>query len=282
MKTNIPQLLQIAAVAVVAAGASGGGFSPEAEALFAAMTVQPDNARKIIINDMIVALIAAGVWDKLDLFYTMAAHDEQAGRLNWVSPGNDTLATGPGNVAPTFTVDMGYSGVGHPAPTGAGFTTGRAETALTKALQNDAHMMTRSLVNQGTNIYSALLYGQLNKFDLCPRTNGVFNFPRWYGFSSSGGAIATDFGNNTFCVGTVASNTAWISINGAAKVLVISPGSAGNQAKSGHIIRMGHPQAEHGGGGGPWDLAFASVGASLSDAETLSFYNATQAYLAAI
>src|SRR5882672_7716492 len=68
---------------------SGGSYSPQATALFAAMIVQPSPTRKTQIDNLILALIAAGVWAKLDRLWVFAAHTEQAGQLNWIAPGTD-------------------------------------------------------------------------------------------------------------------------------------------------------------------------------------------------
>jgi len=84
-------------------------FDPDALTLFAAMTTQPDTARKTLISDTIVALKAAGVWSLLDAVWFMAAHDEQASRLNWKAPASFTLAQ-QGVI--TFTSDRGWQGDG--------------------------------------------------------------------------------------------------------------------------------------------------------------------------
>jgi hypothetical protein len=81
---------------------------PEAQTLFDAMTVEPSEARKAVINAAIIALQAADVWDRLDVIYFMAAHDEQASRLNWKNPGTFTLSAVN---SPIFTVDRGWISV---------------------------------------------------------------------------------------------------------------------------------------------------------------------------
>jgi hypothetical protein len=85
------------------------GLDPDAVTLIAAMTTTPDAARQQVISDHIVALKAAGIWSQLDIYYIMAAHHEQASRLNWKSPGDFTL-TANGGI--TFTVDRGWQGNG--------------------------------------------------------------------------------------------------------------------------------------------------------------------------
>jgi hypothetical protein len=85
------------------------GLDPDAVTLIAAMTTAPDAARQQLISDHIVALKDAGIWSLLDIYYILAAHHEQASRLNWKSPGNFTL-TANGGI--TFTTDRGWQGDG--------------------------------------------------------------------------------------------------------------------------------------------------------------------------
>jgi hypothetical protein len=90
-----------------AGGAPPEPFDPDAEALFARMTVQPSDARKIVINDCIVALKAAGVWPLLDVLWLLAAHDEQAALLNWKA-----ATTTPVALNTVFAIDRGFTGDG--------------------------------------------------------------------------------------------------------------------------------------------------------------------------
>lgn len=107
--------------------AQGSTYSAEANALFAKMTVQPTDTRKTLIDNLIVALKANGVWAKLDLLYVPAAANSQHAALNWKTPGSFTL-TGSG----TFTVDRGYTFDGTSQKYDTGFnpatTTGRLQS----------------------------------------------------------------------------------------------------------------------------------------------------------
>ena len=80
-------------------------LDPATVALLARMTTQPTSARIVLINNLIIGLKNASLWDKLDVFYMMAAHDSQAGRLNWKS-GSYTLSAVS---SPLFTTDRGYT-----------------------------------------------------------------------------------------------------------------------------------------------------------------------------
>lgn len=87
-------------------GLSGGGYDAASAAYFAAMSVQPSNARKAVIDAFIRGLKSDGIWSLLDGCHILAAHDEQAARVDIKTPSR--VATKGG--APVFTVDRGYTG----------------------------------------------------------------------------------------------------------------------------------------------------------------------------
>lgn len=78
-------------------------YSPEALALSARFTTPPDTARKTLINNLIVALKAAGVWAKLGAPYLRAAADSQAARQNWLANQFNSTPV----ASPTFASDRG-------------------------------------------------------------------------------------------------------------------------------------------------------------------------------
>lgn len=112
------------------------GYSPEAKALFSAMTTAPTLARRQLIERTIDGLKASGAWALMDVLYMCAAHADQAGRLNWKSPGQ-FACTNLTN-APTFTADRGFKGNG----TDQGLDTGYNPSVVVgnKFLQDNAHM----------------------------------------------------------------------------------------------------------------------------------------------
>lgn len=77
-------------------------YDADSIALFEKMTIQPTSARKNNINDSIVSLKSAGVWDKIDQLIVGVAHDVQASTLDWKGKSNITLVN-----SPSFTIDSG-------------------------------------------------------------------------------------------------------------------------------------------------------------------------------
>lgn len=109
------------------------GYEPEADALFARMTTAPDETRKGLINDLIIALKAGGSWAKYDGLHVIAAHNAQAASLNWIE---DAYPLTPVN-SPTFTADRGYAGNGS---TSYLEFTGYNPAAAPKHVQNSCHI----------------------------------------------------------------------------------------------------------------------------------------------
>lgn len=109
-------------------------FEAETVAALAAMSVQPDGTRQGLLNDLIAGLKADGVWAKLDWLSLLAAHDEQAGRLNLVNPAQAMTAVN----TPTFETDRGFTGNGTSSYLNSNWNATTASSP--KFVQNSAHM----------------------------------------------------------------------------------------------------------------------------------------------
>lgn len=87
---------------------SGKKYDAATLALFARMPVQPDYIRRDLVNDRMRSGKEKPWWQRLSGVYVHAAHEGQAGRLNWKGPIYDCLPVNN----PAFTVDRGYMGNG--------------------------------------------------------------------------------------------------------------------------------------------------------------------------
>lgn len=136
------------------AALGSGGFSPFSVAIFEAFTTPPTNARKTAIDDCVKALVAGGVWDKLDVLYMLAAADSQAALVNWVNPGtyDGTLVN-----SPTFTADEGFTGNGSSTLITTGFNPTSAPSP--KFIQDSASLFARSLALGGDDFYAGYTTG---------------------------------------------------------------------------------------------------------------------------
>jgi hypothetical protein len=84
----------------------------DAQAIIDQMSTPPASARQLLIDDLVTGLKADGIWSKLDALWVMAAHAEQAARLNWKDPLGTALTAVN---SPSFTADQGYTGDGSSA-----------------------------------------------------------------------------------------------------------------------------------------------------------------------
>jgi len=121
--------------------------NPEALLIVAAMAVLPDDARMTRIDTLVGALKAAGVWTKMDVLWVMAAHDAQAGLINWKNPAALTLGLSP--TPPTFTANQGYQPNGVNSYLITGYNAGVFGGQYTLNL---AHMGVWSLTDSGSGI----------------------------------------------------------------------------------------------------------------------------------
>lgn len=121
-------------------------YSNELVAIMNAMTVRPDPARAALMDRLVISpLKEANIWQTLDLFYMLAAHDSQAALINWKYPGTFTLSTVG---APTFTTDVGFSYDGVDDAHDTGY---RWETAGLNASLNSHFMALWSLSSGQTS-----------------------------------------------------------------------------------------------------------------------------------
>lgn len=108
------------------------------------MTVPPTAARKRLIDTTYRSLTAWSGWTKTDCLFFLAAHDGQAGRVNWKSPGTYDLSVipaGTGPTSPTFVTDRGWTGAGAGATAGGylASTFNPATAPSPKFVQDSAH-----------------------------------------------------------------------------------------------------------------------------------------------
>jgi hypothetical protein len=104
----------------LSAWTDGVTYDADAEAYFAAMSVEPDATRKGLLNDLIVGLKADSIWAKLLGLWVFAAHDEQAARVNAKTPAQVLTAVN----SPAFTTDRSYAGDGATSYLATSFTGG--------------------------------------------------------------------------------------------------------------------------------------------------------------
>lgn len=253
---------------------TGGGvaFDPAAKVLFEAMTTQPSGSRKALVNRYIRALKAAGIWDKLDCLWVMAAHTQQAANLNWVDPGNFTLSP---QSSPTFTADQGYLTNGSSSYVSTGFA---PHTEDGNGKVNNTHLSIRSLTSDaGSNTFDmgARDGAALNRSEIAGRVNGG-GFSARVNQDGGVGAGSAASSKGQFIVSRTASTGFRAYYEGQVLVDITATSSA---RPSSAIIIGATNQAGTPTGYTARRYASASIGAGLSDAEAAAFYAADNAYM---
>jgi hypothetical protein len=251
----------IATTKAAEAAASAALIDPAVTRLIAAMTTKPSIARADLIEHTIQQLKYAGVWDKLDVLYVLAAHNAQAAGLNWITPASYALTP---VAAPTFAADGGYTGNGTTQWLLTGFT---PSVNATKATSAEAAIGVRT----GTiTASSGIDFGTLitNNSDALRLRTGT-DFVRVNGTNptlptpeAAGHLMAIASGGNARAV-----------VNGVANAPVSSASTG--LGTNPLVILSGTTASDR-------QVKYAHYGSSLTDAEALALYTIMEAYLAQI
>lgn len=236
-------------------------YEPEAVALFARMTTEPDATRKSKINTFIKSLKTSGVWAKLDALYVMAAHDAQAARRNWIADQYNLTPI----ASPSFTIDRGYKGDGSSSLLSTGF-------AFATAQQNTAHIGVWDVTELANNLAVAGNETSL----IIPRTSGGSLYGRVNGSVDRavgavpalvGHAIINRSASNAcqgFKNGEQVGTSTETSTSPSSTIMVLLGKSGTGQQFSSHMLPAAH------------------IGASLTGPEVASLYSALQTYLTSV
>lgn len=249
-------------------GRRGVALEPETTAVLSRMTVAPDSTRQGHVNALIKSLKAAGVWDKLDCLYVMAAHDAQAARQNWKQSGFNLT---PVN-APTFVIDRGYRGDGSTSYLGSGFTPSAAGGLFAA---NSAHLGAYPLTDSGlSNEYDVGATTGTNSY--LNSRNGTTIAGRINDASGSAvmGAVASSIGHSVISRPTATERT---SYRDGGPAFTVSGASSSGLVPTAEFRVLA--------GGGQFStrrLAATHWGAALTGSDVVAIYSALQSYLTAV
>lgn len=251
------------------AAEGGASFTPAANVLFAAMTTPPTQARKILINNLIVSLQNAGVWTLLDALYLLAAADSQAATLNWVAPATFTLTpTG----SPTFTTDRGFTGNGSTAYLDTAYTPSTAGKGMTL---NDGHIAGWSLSNLAAATTNRLVGNAIattGRTLLVPRNVGDICSPL---VNDTGGLSVASTSTLGHFIANRSSATALQVYNNGTQLGAIVSASVSLATVPVCFLRDTTNFAS-------LQVASGSIGRSLTAPQAAAFYNAQLTYLQAV
>lgn len=260
--------------AAIKGGGGGPSYDADASALFVRMSVPPDDARKGVINTLIVGLKAAGIWTVLDAIWLIAAHDAQAARLNWKGDVNNISAVN----SPTFTVDRGYAGDGASSYLFLNFDPSANGGVL---VLDSAHFAVWNRTNNTNTGPGVITTSSTRRLQTSPRsaaneigwaTNGGNVLS-----TSTGGSITTavgmTLGNRTGSTATQVDRNG-VQIGSSTDVStglpVFSPtlGALNNNGSPGNFSSR--------------EWAFASLGAGLTPQQRQDYYTLIAAYMTAV
>lgn len=240
------------------------GWSPATTALVARMAAAPPAGRVAAIDGLIRALVAAGIWSRLDQLHVLAAHDPQAARLNWIGPAYELAAYN----SPIFATDRGFKGDGAAAyldaagynPSGGGTRYGLNDASF------GLWVLTPNSVSGGIDMFMGA-----GRMDRRPTMTGDYHVrindgTTAYGAGGDvGGFFVADRPNSAtkrqFRNGTLNASFSVAPTANASYLRVLSTGS---------------------GSYSNVEVAAAFAGASLTDAQHAALYAALRTYLVTV
>lgn len=244
------------------------GLQAATSALIGRMTVAPGSARAALINKLVIDLTAAGLWAKLDALYVLAAHDAQAARLNWLSTSYALTAVN----SPVFTVDRGYAGAGGAVYLATGFDPAAAPSPW--YTQNSAHISAWSLSNfqqTGGLIGNGVANGDAHIYPW-PADNKLYTQVN----AATSDSIVLAASSGCFMASRLSATTHKVYRDGAAVATYTRASTA--PASHAFVVGAGGP----GTGYTTRQIAAATIGAGLTDAEAASLRTAMRDYLAGV
>lgn len=256
-------------------GGGGGGvsYTAEAEALFARMSVAPDNTRKGLINTAILSLLAGAVsgsniWAKLDALYLIAAHDSQAGRLNWKGT-SYTLTMSGGMGTGDFTTDRGFTG----DAVAKWLDTGLADNTAAINWSQDSACFGCWVNQDNATVNSSMGAASSANLRILPKDAGTTGSVRLHkGTSLSVAGQTTRLG---FCAANRSTSTASQFYRGGVSIGTSATVSTAPAATNISILRASSTYSND-------RVAAAVIGGSLTANEHTDLYNALNTFLTAI
>lgn len=254
-------------------------YEPEALSLFARMSSPPSTDRAALINTLIKSLKTAGVWAKLDALYLLAAADAQAARLNWCGTSYDISAVN----GPSFTADRGYTGNGSSAYLETGFNPNTASGA--KYTRDSAHIAFWDRTDRAassTSIEMGLFNGSSFQTHINARWTGNIGLSRINQAVTGqlGPSVASSAG--CYILTRTGSATQTLYKNGASLASNTTASVALSLANDSFVLLAAKFVGSSPGSNTSDQLAYASIGGGLSNADQTALYSAINTYLVAI
>jgi hypothetical protein len=248
------------------AASSYSFVNAEAAAWVAAMSTAPTNARKALIDNLVGSLKSAGFWAKLDWISLLAAHSNQAARLNGINPAQSMTAVN----SPIFTTDQGYTGDGVSAHLDLGVT----HASLAKAVQDD-QSWSIGVRNEGSRVVGNWALGLAGSGATTGLNLAVSPAVNVRIGSSNSGALSDASSAGRWCASRKSSTTASVYKSGVAVNSALSNPSSPNAALNITLLRA---SASYGNS----QVSYFCIGSGLTTTEQASIDAIFATYLNAI
>ena len=242
---------------------------------FLARTTSPDATHIAAYTNFICGLVSDNIWSKFDVLYVLAAQSSGNALLNLVS----TSFNGTANGSPTFTVDRGFTGVD-----GSGTviinTNFNPTVGTNQFTVNSCHISGWSVTNistvRGMMGYNASSGAQST--DIFPRYSADGKaYGRINSASIAGVTVADSIGDY---ISNRPDNTTAISYKNGVTILTNGAAAAATFPNLNiYVLGTNNSGAAN---GGAYQVAFASIGSSLTATDALNFYNRKRAYASAV
>lgn len=242
---------------------------------FLARTTSPDATHISAYTNFICGLVADNVWTKFDALYVLAAQSTTNALLSLVSSTFNATSNG----SPTFTADRGYTGTNLSATVYLSTNFNPSTASSPKFTQNSAHVSGWSVTDAGALGTGFIGYSiTTNEAAIVPKYTDNNAYFRTNSSGSAGQAVATSQG---FYIGNRSSSTAVQGYKDGSQIMThtSSDNSVAIQNANMAILAININTVPQGSG---HQIAFASIGSSLSSDDALAFYTRARTYATAV
>ncbi|KKI17506.1 hypothetical protein [Sphingomonas sp. Ag1] len=239
-------------------------LDPDTQAFLSAMSVQPTAARTQLYDEFIRGLKTDDLWAKIDWLTIMAAHDEQAARINVRSPLRSLTAVN----SPTFKPDLGFAGGGS-----AYLHTGEPWVGpFTRMQRNSGTLFIRMTEEVTTG--DTLVIGNMSDWAnaISVRSNNGTEQYRVHGGGNGANPSTSKLG--TRIASRTSANLVSYYVNGSPNG-TSTPSSSSTGSSNGTILRVNSSYS-------PGTIGVAGSASGLSDGEAMALHARIQTFFTAI
>lgn len=256
---------------ILGTAVAGGGLDPDAEAFLIASANDGDATISDAINDLVVALKDAGIWNKCTAIYPFVGGTADKHKWNLKDPRDLDAAFRLTWVA---TVAHDANGITPNGSSGYGDTKLNCSTAMTV---NDSHIGVYSrtdVAHAGSEIGATASASSLIRI-FCRLVNGLSTATLW---STTNGQSALAVANSLgMFLLTRRSSTDMEWYKGGSSIETITGAHTGTRPNLNLFIGAGNSGGSP-GSFSPRNLAYVTIGLGLSDAEVSAYNTIVEAF----